>query len=118
SADGLTTVSDPSVSNIDSATSYTLTVNGQNYSISNPSGTLNGLAQAINSSSANLQASIINIGSSSSPDYRLSVQSLNYAPDSIQLNDGTNNLLNTLSTGTNVTYQVNGQPNTPISSNT
>lgn len=118
SADGLSVVSDPSVSNINAATDFTLTVNGQQFDISDPSGTLNGLAQAINNSSANLQASIINVGSSDSPDYRLSIQSLNYAPDSIQLSDGTNNLLNTLSTGSNVTYQVNGQPSTPISSNT
>jgi flagellar hook-associated protein 2 len=118
SADGLTTVSDPATSNIDSATSYTLTVNGQSYTIANPSQSLSGLAQAINSSGANLQASIINVGSSASPDYRLSVQSLNYSPDTIQLNDGSQDLLNTLSTGSYVSYQVNGQPSTPITSDT
>ncbi len=117
SKNGPTIVTDPSATNIDSSTSYTLSLNGSSYSISDPSGTLNGLAQAINSSSASVQASIVNVGSSSSPDYRLSIQSLNYAPDSIQLNDGTTDLLNTLSTGSNVTCQVNGQPSTPISSN-
>ncbi|HLH01608.1 MAG TPA: flagellar filament capping protein FliD [Bryobacteraceae bacterium] len=119
SANGLTTVTDPTSDNLDSSTSYTLTLNGTNYNISDSSGTLDGLAQAINLSGANVQASVINIGSPSSPDYRLSVQSLNYAPDTIQLTDSSNNsLLNTLSTGSNVTYQVNGQPSTPISSNT
>jgi flagellar hook-associated protein 2 len=34
----------------------------------------------------------------------------------IQLNDGTQNLLTTLSTGTPAQYQINGQPSTPISS--
>jgi flagellar hook-associated protein 2 len=119
SASGLTTVTDPATQNIDSSSTYTLSLNGTNYSISNSSGTLEGLAQAINLSGANVQASIINIGGSSSPDYRLSIQSLNYAPDTVQLTDSSNNtLLNTLSTGTNVTYQVNGQPSTPVSSNT
>ncbi len=113
---GLTTVTDPSSQNIDSTSSYTLTVNGSTYNITDSSGTLNGLAQAITNSSANVQATVVNVGSSSSPDYRLSIQSLAYAPDTIQLSDGTNNLLTTLSTGSNVTYQVNGQPTTPISS--
>lgn len=113
---GLTTVTDPSSENIGSSSSYTLTVNGNTYMITDASGTLNGLAQAITNSSADVQATIVNVGSSSSPDYRLSIQSLAYAPDSVQLSDGTNDLLTTLSTGSNVTYQVNGQPSTPISS--
>jgi flagellar hook-associated protein 2 len=44
------------------------------------------------------------------------VQSTQYAPDTIQLNDGTNNLLTSLNTGSYVTYQVNGQPSTPVNS--
>jgi flagellar hook-associated protein 2 len=60
----------------------------------------------------------VNVGSSSSPDYRLSVQSLNYAPDTIQLTDASNNpLLETVGNpGSYYTYQVNGQPSTPINS--
>lgn len=113
---GLTTVTDPTSQNIDSSSNYTLTVNGSTYTITDSTATLNGLAQAITNSSANVQATVVNVGSSSSPDYRLSIQSLAYAPDTIQLSDGTNDLLSTLSTGSNVTYQVNGQPATPISS--
>jgi flagellar hook-associated protein 2 len=113
---GLTIVIDPSSKNIASSSNYTLTVNGNPYTITDSSGTLNGLAQAITNSSANVQATVVNLGSSSSPDYRLSIQSLAYAPDTIQLSDGTNDLLTTLSTGSNVTYQVNGQPSTPITS--
>ncbi|MBV8864312.1 MAG: flagellar filament capping protein FliD [Acidobacteriaceae bacterium] len=116
SQNGGPVVIDPSVSNISSSRSYTLSLNGASYSISDPGGTLNGLAQAINSSSANVQASVVNFGSSGSPDYRLSVQSLSYSPDTIQLNDGTSDLLSTLSTGSNVTYQINGQPSTAINS--
>ncbi len=116
SMNGLTTVTDPSEGNIDSSSTYTLTVNGTNYQLTDSGGSLNDLAQAINGSGASVQATVVNVGSGSSPDYRLSVQSLDYAPDSIQLSDGTNNLLNTLTTGSYVQYQVNGQPSTPIDS--
>ena len=117
SNDGLLTVTDPSSANIDSSSTYVLSVNGQQYSILDPTGTLDGLANAINSSGADAQATGINVGGSSAPDYRLSIQSTNYAPDTIQLSDGQQNLLQTLSTGAYVTYQVNGEPSTPISSN-
>ena len=110
SANNLTIVSDPAVGDISSATNFTLTVDGQNYTITNSSGNLNGLATAINASAANVQATIVNVGGSSSPDYRLSVQGNKYANTSIQLSDGSNSsLLNSLSPGENVTYQVNGQ---------
>jgi flagellar hook-associated protein 2 len=116
SANGLTTVTDPSAGNISSSTAYTLTLNGQSFQLTDADGSLNDLAAAINTSGANVQATIVNVGSSSAPDYRLSIQSLDYAPDSIQLNDGTNDLLSTLSTGSYVTYQVDGQPSTPVNS--
>lgn len=117
SNDGLTTVTDPSSGDISSASSLSLTVDGTSYQISNSSGDLNSLVDAINSSSANVQATILNVGSTSSPDYRLSIQGSKYAPTSIQLSDGSTNLLNNLTTGSNVTYQLNGQSNT-ISSDT
>ncbi|MBV8553636.1 MAG: flagellar filament capping protein FliD [Acidobacteriaceae bacterium] len=116
SDNGLTIVTDPSSGNIDASATYTLSVKGQQYAISDPSGSLNGLAQAINASGASVQATVVNVGGSSTPDYRLSVQSTQYAPDSIQLSDGSNSLMNTLSSGSYVTYQVNGQPATPINS--
>lgn len=113
SANGLTTVTDPTAGNIDSSSTYTLTVNGTNYQLTDSAGSLNGLVQAINGSGAALQATVVNVGSSGSPDYRLSIQSLNYSPDTVQLSDGTNSLLSTLSTGSYVQYQVNGQPASP-----
>lgn len=116
SANGLTTVADPATGDIDSSTTYSLTVNGQSFQVTDSDGSLSGLASAINASGANVQATIVNVGSSSAPDYRLSIQGLDYAPDSIQLSDGTNDLLSTLSTGSYVTYQVDGQPSTPINS--
>src|SRR5579875_2064815 len=115
SDDGLTTVANPATGNIDSSSTYTLTVNSQTYNISDSSNSLTGLAQAINASGANVQATVVNVGSSSAPDYRLSVQSTEYSPDTIQLSDGTNNLLNTVSTGSSVQYQVGGSTSTVTS---
>ena len=124
-AENETTVTDPTQGNISSSTSFTLVVNGQDYSISDSSGTLDDLVNAINSSGANVQATVVNVGSSSSPDYRLTVQSQDYnSNDSIQLLDPTDNNANlldtTLTQGANVEYTVNGQPaspNPPIQSN-
>jgi flagellar hook-associated protein 2 len=116
SSNGLTTVSDPSSTDISSSAAFTLTVGSNTYQISNSAKTLSGLAASINASGAPVQATLVNVGSSSSPDYRLSIQGTQYSDTGIQLNDGSQDLLTTLSTGSNVTYQVNGQPATPVSS--
>src|SRR5579862_471675 len=115
----LPTVADPTTTSISTSGSFTLSVNGTNTTITPAANTLNALAQAINSSNAGVSATIINIGGPSAPDYRLSLQSTSLGATSIQLSDGTTpNLLTTLQTGTPAQYQVNGQPSTPISSNT
>jgi flagellar hook-associated protein 2 len=116
SENGLTTVADPTSANISSSSQYTLTVNGTNYTITPSGDTLDDLVTAINNAGDGVQATTVNIGSNTSPDYRLAVTSNNLAPDTIQLNDGTQDLLNTLSTGANATYSVNGQ-STTLSSN-
>jgi flagellar hook-associated protein 2 len=115
SSAGLNTVSDPSSGNISSAATYTLTVNGTAYAIAPSGNSLESLANAINSSSAGVQATIVNVGSTSSPDYRLAIAASSLGPDTIQLTDGTNDLLDTLSTGSDAQYRVNGI-NTEISS--
>jgi len=117
SSAGLPTVADPSTSSISSSGSFTLTINGTPTTITPTANTLNALAQAINSANAGADATIINIGSPTAPDYRLSLQSTSLGGTTIQLNDGTQNLLTNLTTGTPAQYQVNGQPSTPISSN-
>jgi len=105
---GSSPVTDPTTQSIDSAPSFTLSVNGVNTTITPSGGSLEDLATAINSSSAGVQATIVNVGSNSSPDYRLAVTSISLSPDAIQLSDGPSNLLSTVSTGTPATYQVNG----------
>src|SRR5204863_5327533 len=118
SADGLPTVTDPTTQNISSASSFTLTVDGVTRTITPATNTLTALASAINADTlAGVQATIVNIGPPSAPDYRLSLQSSTLGNVSIQLNDGTSDLLTPLTTGTLAQYQVNGSPVPPIQSN-
>jgi len=115
--EGESTVTDPTQGNISSSTTFTLVINGVDTTITDSDGTLDGLANAINSSGTNVQATVVNVGTPSSPDYRLSVQGLDYNNDSIQLLDPSNSNANLLSvpltTGANVQYTVNGQPASP-----
>jgi flagellar hook-associated protein 2 len=116
SMNDLPTVTDPFTENISAESSFTLTVDGVDYTITPESNTLSAMAEAINAETdADVQATIVNIGTSSSPDYRLSLQSGKLGGTTIQLNDGSRDLLDTLSTGTLATYKVNGQPSTAIS---
>jgi flagellar hook-associated protein 2 len=114
---GSTPVTDPSTQNISSSTSFTLTVGSNTYTVTPASQDLNSLAAAINSAGAPVQATVINLGSPSSPSYRLALQSTNLGGDALQLNDGSSDLLTTTGTGTNASYTVNGQPPGGISSN-
>ena len=110
SSDGLQTVTDPNSENISSSSSFTLTVGSNSYTVTGS--TLQDLANSINSNSSyGVTASIVNDGSSSSPDYRLALQATNLGDVSVQLNDGSQNLLTTLSTGTSASYKVDGLPN-------
>ena len=114
---GSTPVTDPSTQNISSSSSFTLTVGTNTTTITPASQSLNALAAAINSSGAGVQATVINLGSPTAPDYRLAVQNNNLGTDTVQLNDGTNDLLTTTATGTSASYTVNGQPSGGISTN-
>lgn len=109
-------VTDPTAGNISSASSFTLTINGTNTTIKPAGNSLDALASAINNAGVGVQATIVNVGSNSTTDYRLSITSNHLASDTIQLNDGTNDLLDTLSSGAPATYQVNGL-NTTLQSN-
>jgi flagellar hook-associated protein 2 len=102
-------VTDPSAQNISPGTNFTLTVNGVDTAITPAASNLNSLVTAINANSAlNVQASIVNIGSSGTPDYRLALQSTKLGVNTIQLSNGNTPLLDTLSTGALATYKVNG----------
>jgi flagellar hook-associated protein 2 len=105
---GLTTVTDPTSGNISSSSSFTLAVNGVDSTITPSGSSLEDLASAINSAGDGVQATIVNVGSNSSPDYRLAVLSNSLGPSTVQLSAGSTPLLDTLSTGTDAEYKVNG----------
>lgn len=112
----LPAVSDPTQSSISSSSSFTLTVGSSTYTITPASNTLSALVTSINSANAGVSATLVNTGSPSSPNYQLSLQSNTLGDETIQLNDGTQNLLSVLSDGAPAQYQIDGQPSTPISS--
>jgi flagellar hook-associated protein 2 len=120
-----TGITDPAKSSLSTAFSFTLTANGKEYGYITPaSNTLTSLAEAINTATkGDVRATIVNVGSASTPSYRLSIQNTKYGALPITLSDGQGgpNLLGTPSTATSVTYRINGQPAPPadpISSDT
>ncbi|MGA7413968.1 MAG: flagellar filament capping protein FliD [Bryobacteraceae bacterium] len=117
SASGLQTVTDPSSQSISSASSFQLTVGSTSTTITPSGNTLQDLVNSINqNSSLGVSASVVNVGSPGSPNYRLAVQSTSLGNVAIQLNDGSNSLLNTISTGSPATYKVDNLPDTISSS--
>jgi flagellar hook-associated protein 2 len=116
---GSTPVTDPTTQNISSSTSFKLSVGSTNYTITPTSQNLNALAAGINSSGAGVQATVVNLGSPSSPDYRLALQSTTLGNVALGLSDATTtNFLTSTSTGASASYTVNGQPSGGISTNT
>jgi flagellar hook-associated protein 2 len=113
-SDSATTVTDPTTQNISASTNFTLTVGTSTYTLS--ANNLNGLATAINSSGAAVQAVVINVGTPEAPNYELSLQSTGYGDVPLQVNDGTNNLMGALNEGADAVYTVNGQPAAGITS--
>lgn len=111
-----TSVTDPTLSSISDASTYTLTVGTGGSTTITPSGpTLSDLADAINNSSAGVSATVVNVGSKSAPDYRLSLQNSQLAQTTIQLTavDGANpgqTLLTPQAQGAAATYRVDGEP--------
>ena len=106
---GTPAVTDPTTQNISGSSTFTLSVNGNPTTIT-PSGTsLDDLASAINSSGAGVQATVVNVGGTSGPDYRLALTVAGFGANTIQLSDSNNTALtNQIAPGTNVQYTVNG----------
>jgi flagellar hook-associated protein 2 len=121
SADQLPAVADPNSGNLTDAASLTLTVGTSTYTITPSTNSLSSLADALNQSGA-VDAVVVNIGGPAAPRYVLSVQGAQLGDLPIQLtaNDGSNSgqaLLDHHVKGSPATYQVNGQPSQPITSN-
>jgi flagellar hook-associated protein 2 len=89
----LPAVQNPFSQSISTASSFTLTVGGTPVTVTPTGNTLSALADAINSSGANVTASIVNLGSPAAPNYQLSLQSSKLGNITIQLNDGSQELM-------------------------
>jgi flagellar hook-associated protein 2 len=121
SADTLPAVTDYAVQNISSATAFRLTVDGSTHTFSPSGNSLASLAEAINAdSSYGVQAAIVNLGSASAPNYKLSLQSTRLGPIGMQLEalgETPEMLLDEISQGALATYRINGQPSgSPLTS--
>ncbi len=117
SRDGLHKVADPATGTISASPNPVYTLNGK--TITPASNTLNSLAAAINEAGLDIQATVVNIGSGSSPDYRLALQSTKVDAVVMQLNDGTADLFSSdPPNGFKATYKVNGVDALPSDSRT
>jgi flagellar hook-associated protein 2 len=121
--DSLPKVSDYLTQNISTADSFTLYVNSSTYTITPTANNLAALAAAINEEPATgVQAVVLNLGTASNPDYRISVQSTTLGPVSLQLEENDSDpqsLLTGVAQGTFASYRINGQPvGSPIDSAT
>ncbi len=107
---GVVAVTDPTAQGISSSTSLTLNVDGVPTTITPASSSLNDLASAINLQAAGqVQASVINVGSTASPDYRLSLTATKLGSLSIDLTDSSGtSLIQETNAGSPATYKVAG----------
>ena len=113
---GASPVTDPSTAGITTSASLTLTLGGSPVTITPATSSLSDLADAINSSaSAGVQATVVNVGSTGSPDYRLSLASKSLGAAAIQLTGIEGDLISTSTPGTLASYKVNGVA-TPVTS--
>jgi flagellar hook-associated protein 2 len=114
---GSTAVTDPTKQGVSSASSFNLSVGATTTTITPASSSLQDLVSAIDTqASGQVQATIVNVGSTSSPDYRLSLQAVKLGSDTIDLQDNLgNDLISSSTAGALARYKVNGD-STPISS--
>jgi flagellar hook-associated protein 2 len=108
---GSTAVTDPTSQGISSSTSLTLNVNGTLTPITAASSSLDDLATAINTQgTGQVEATVVNVGSTASPDYRLSLTAANLGPLSIDLTDSTGtSVIAQSNPGSLASYEVAGQ---------
>ena len=107
---GPTAVSDVKKDGIMSAPSLTLSVGATTTEITPASSSLQDLADAINTqASGQVQATLVNVGSSASPDYRLSLRAASLGTDAIGLTDSLGaDLISTSAAGAPASYRVDG----------
>ncbi|MDP9054948.1 MAG: flagellar filament capping protein FliD [Acidobacteriota bacterium] len=107
---GTVKVTDPTTQGLAASPNFTLTTGTTTIGIVAASTSLKDLASAINSQAGGqVQATLVNVGSGGSPDYRLSLQSTSLSTDAIGLtNESGDDLIATSSTGAPASYQIDG----------
>ena len=116
SVPGSTPVTDPSKGGITNAPSLNLSIGtgpGTIPTLITPaSSSLQDLASAINSQpGGQVQATVVNVGSTASPDYRLALTAYKLSPDVIDLVDSNGaDLISTSTAGNPATYRIDGTP--------
>ena len=106
---GATAVKDPSAAGITSGLSLTLQIGSTSTTITPASTSLSSLVDAINSQASDqVQATLVNVGSTSSPDYRLSLRAIKLGAGSIDLKDNSGSLIGNATAGAFASYKVSG----------
>lgn len=100
------------------ANTYQLLVGGKSYNITPSDNSAGSVAAAINSQEGNLvQATVVNVGSQSTPDYRISLRSSTLDANPVNLQLSGSSLQAQQVTGRPAQYEVNGS-GTTVTSNT
>jgi flagellar hook-associated protein 2 len=87
---------------------YVLSLGSQSYNITPTDNSATSVVSAINSQYGNLvQATVVNVGSNSSPDYRISLQSTNLTSDTIDLTDNGTSTAAVQTGGAPAQYEIN-----------
>lgn len=113
---GSTPISDPTSQGISTDASLTLSVGATTTTITPASNSLQDLVSAINTQAGDqVHATLVNVGSNSSPDYRISLQAAKLGTDAIDLTDSSGDLISTSTPGSLASYQIDGLA-TPVTS--
>lgn len=107
---GSSRVTDVTTGGITSAPSATLGIGGNSITVTPASSSLQDLVSAINTQAGEqVQATVINAGSTASPDYRLSLRAVKLGTDAISLTDSLGaDLIFSSTAGSLATYKIDG----------
>jgi flagellar hook-associated protein 2 len=106
---GSTPISDPTSLGISTDASLTLSVGTTTTTIRPASSSLQDLVSAINTQAGDqVHATLVNVGSTTSPDYRISLQAAKLGTDAIDLTDTSGDLISNSTAGSLASYRIDG----------
>ncbi|HWB86809.1 MAG TPA: flagellar filament capping protein FliD [Bryobacteraceae bacterium] len=96
-----------------SAKTYTLVIGSNTYNIAGADNSADSVAAAINSVAGDqVRATVVNVGSSDTPDYRISLQATKLGGETLDIQDSGTSLQQQQATGSLAQYIVNGSGQT------